>query len=75
MFDLLGMAMAQVQSAIMEQRHFEDSIKELPLDVQHTMRTERLARLERNRLANLKERRHQELCDAIRSTSFWRFGS
>ena len=58
-----------------EQRAFEEKMRGLPPEMANRLRMERAERKERERKEAETERRHREMCDAIRSTSFWRFGS
>lgn len=57
--------------AFEEENAFRELLRSLPEDQAAGLRA---ARSER-RKEEIIERRHQEMCDAIRSTSFWRFGS
>lgn len=54
---------------------FEKSMERLPYEMSVTLRAERQAEKEKAREEAAKERRHRELYEAIRSTSFWRIGS
>ena len=69
------MAMAKIEMAQELDRRFEDYIKDLPLDLQIEMRASRKEQQEKQCAEAAKERRHRELCQSIRSTSFWRFGA
>lgn len=52
---------------------FEKSLASLPPDVAHSLRQKRAEEKEKARKEAQEERRHKELCAAIRSTGFWRF--
>lgn len=65
--------MAQIMMAQAERDYFEKSIKDLPEDMKRDLRTKREAEREKARQEATAERRHREMCDAIRSTGFWRF--
>ncbi len=60
--------------SIEEERLFQKAMEGLPEDLAHRLRAQRLAEKTIAAEKAKDERRHQELCDAIRSTSFWRFG-
>lgn len=65
-------SLLEIQWRMVEARAFENSLKGLSPDLVQRLRGERAARLERERLEAAAERRHRELCEAIRSASFWR---
>jgi len=50
---------------------FNESLTGLPEDEKTKRIVERAAMKEKARLEAIEERRHQQLCSAIRSTSFW----
>lgn len=52
---------------------FEKAIGILPADDAQRLRDQRNAEKEADQRRADEERRHRELCNAIRSTSFWRF--
>ena len=69
-------ALIAIQQAAINQKidqAFMRAIEDLPDDVREKMTADRN---KRKMLASKEaedERRHREICDAIRSTSFWRF--
>lgn len=54
-------------------QQFERSLEGLPPDVALSLRQKRAEEKEKARKEAQEERRHKELCEAIRSTGFWRF--
>lgn len=71
----LGHTIAVLEAEKRERQYFEKSLEGLPPEEQTTRRKAREELREKMRQEATAERRHQELCNAIRSTSFWRFGS
>ena len=66
-----GVVMAVIAESMMKDRidqHFERVIRDLPIETQIQMRKERDERKEKARLEAIEERRHKELCEAIKST-------
>lgn len=68
----IGIAMAKLQEKKERLRRLEAALAELPPEQQEAMRAKYIADEEKARQEETAERRHQELCAAIRSTSFWR---
>lgn len=68
----IGIAMAKLQEKKERLRRLEAALAELPAGQQEAMRAKYIADEEKARQEETAERRHQELCAAIRSTSFWR---
>lgn len=68
MFDFIGFAMvaaiAEVDAMRKQEQAFQDSIKDLPPDVQKSMTQTRADAAEKRRLERIAERRHREMCDA-----------
>lgn len=58
-----------------EERTFERSLEGLPFETIVELRRQRREQQEKAAREVAEERRHRELCLAIRSVSFWRFGS
>jgi hypothetical protein len=67
----LGAALAMAEAAREEERRFAERVAELPADLREKLVADRAALKERNRREALEERRHQELCAAIRKSGFW----
>lgn len=63
------------EARMAEYRAFRDSISHLPdAQRQRLLKERREREAEKNRQMT-DERRHREMVDAVRSTSFWRFGA
>jgi len=78
MFGFTGMVCCQM--AMFKLQHdtevaFEKSLEGIDPGVAVECRRKRQESQEKARLGSIAERRHQELCQAIRSTSFWRLGA
>ena len=78
MFGLMGMVCYQM--AVFKLQHdtevaFEKSLEVVDPGVAVECRRKHRESQEKARLESIAERRHQELCQAIRSTSFWRLGA
>lgn len=67
-----SMIFAAIEAQRIENEAFEKALDGVPHDLAALMRKERAERQERQRQEAVEERRHRELCEAIRSTSFWR---
>ena len=61
------MAMAAFEAERQYEMHFMQMVKTLPIEQQASAIQARRQAQEKRRLEALEERRHRELCDAIRS--------
>mgnify|MGYP000387935256 CR=1 FL=1 len=78
MFEMLG-ATIGVQMAVEQLRHEQEIVAAAKASMTPEQfgawLSARLAFKQKQQAAATEERRHRELCEAIRSTSFWRFGA
>lgn len=71
MFDV-SLVLLSAKMAVLhyqEEERFQQWVSQLRPEIRKKILAER----EKARQEAIEERRHRELCDAIRSTSFWRF--
>lgn len=70
---MFACALSEIQFRQAEEAAFQKAMDGLPADVAMEMRRKRQDEQAAAYQRATEERRHRELCDAIRSTSFWRF--
>ena len=64
---------AALEQAQKEEKAFNDYCATLSDEEAKALQEDRQKWREKARKEAIEERRHKEMCDAIRSTSFWRF--
>lgn len=73
-YEILAQVKIDYEARRKEYIAFRDAIALLPDHEQREMLKERNEREDKQEKFRTEERRHREIVEAIRSTSFWRFG-
>lgn len=66
-----GSAFAMAEAARQEELYFAKVVAAMPPEMREKLIADRAALKERQRREAIEERRHQELCAAIRRSGFW----